>query len=138
MGPLHRSAVTLGFYGDDLDPAEFTACLGVAPTVGVTKGGSWVTSAGIEKIAGTGSWRLLAERCQPADLDGQITRLLAPLLVDLPIWRRLSAQFRGRLFCGLFLCEPNEGLTLRPLTLSMIGERGLALDLDVYERELPD
>lgn len=32
MGTLHKSAATIGFYGDDLNPAEVTAALGAEPT----------------------------------------------------------------------------------------------------------
>lgn len=84
------------------------------------------------KIAVRGSWRIKAERQSPGDLDRQITSLLAPLSKDFDSWKDLSSRFRGRLFCGLFLEEGNEGISLSPETMSMIAERGLLLDLDIY------
>lgn len=138
MGILHKSAASIGFYGDDLDPAEITARLGAEPTVGVRKGGLWLTSMGAEKTASTGSWRLVAERREPADLDRQINDLLNGLSEDLPTWRSFAAQYRGRIFCGLFLASGNEGLSLRPDTLVRVGERGLLIDLDIYGQDLPD
>ncbi len=106
--------------------------------MGVQKGGTWVTKTGVEKVARTGSWRLETERCEPADLDGQLNTLLDQLSNDLPAWRDFATQFRGRAFCGLFLDESNEGLTLRPETLARLGERGLLLDLDIYGQDIPD
>ena len=138
MGSLHKSAASLSFFGDDLEPDEITACLGATPTVGARKGGVWLTARGAEKIAPTGSWRLVADRCEPADLDGQINRLLAGLSDDLAGWRAFSDRYGGRIFCGLFLASGNEGLRLKPDTLARVAERGLAIDLDIYGQYLPD
>lgn len=137
MSSLHKSAASIGFYGDDLDPSKITKGLG-EPTVGVQKGSNWLTQKGAEKVARTGFWRLAAEYCEPADLDGQINTLLDQLSNDLPAWRAFAKQFRGRVFCGLFLDESNEGSTLQPETLARIGERGLLLDLDIYGQDMPD
>lgn len=134
MGTPESSAASIGFYGDDLVPSEITRLLGCKPTVGVAKGGTWITQMGAEKVARTGSWRVLAERRAPADLDGQIKHLLSGINNDLEAWRSLAGRFRGRVFCGLFLASSNDGLTLQPETLLMIGERGLVLDLDIYEQ----
>ncbi|MDO7834516.1 DUF4279 domain-containing protein [Sphingobium sp. HBC34] len=135
---MHKSAATLGFYGDDLDPEEITNFLRIEPTVGTRKGGVWLTGSGVEKTARTGVWRLVADRCEPADLDGQIGWLLSPLPNNLEIWRSLAARYRGRIFAGLFMHSGNEGLTLQPDTLSMMGGRGLVLDLDIYGAEMPE
>ena len=64
----------------------------------------------------------------------QIRHLLSGFNNDLEAWRSLAGRFRGRVFCGLFLASANDGLTLQPETLLMIGERGLMLDLDIYEQ----
>jgi len=138
MGILHKSEALIGFYGDDLDPAEISARLGAEPTVGVRKGGLWATSMGTQKTAQTGSWRLEAECREPADLDGQINDLLDGLGVDLTAWRSFAEQYRGRIFCGLFLAGFNEGISLRAETLIRVGERGLLVDLDIYGQDLPD
>ncbi|WP_339933468.1 DUF4279 domain-containing protein [uncultured Brevundimonas sp.] len=138
MGPINSSAASIGFYGDDLDPSEVTHCLGGEPTMGIAKGASWTTKLGTEATAKTGSWRLVAERSAPADLDGQIKQLLSSLNDDLVAWRSLAGRYRGRVFCGLFLASLNEGLTLQPDTLLLIGERGLVLDLDIHEQTQPD
>lgn len=132
MGILHRSAASLNFYGDDLDPEELSQCLGALPDVGVRKGDAWRTRGGVEKIARTGSWRISAEDREPEDLDGQINSLLDGLADDFPAWRSFAERYRGRIFCGLFLESGNEGLALRSSTLTRLGERGLQLDFDIY------
>ena len=138
MHGIHETAASLGFYGDDLDPDEITAALRAEPTIGVRRGQTWVTEQGAEKVARTGSWRTIADRSCPGDLDGQITGLLAPLTDDLTVWNDLAGRFRGRLFCGLFLKAGNEGATLKPETILAMGYRGLCLDLDIYGAEMPD
>lgn len=138
MGILHKSAASLGFYGDDLDPAEITDRLGGVPSLGVSKGATWLTASGAEKIAYTGSWRLKVNREEPENLDYQINRLLDGLSDDLSAWRSFAKRYRGRIFCGLFMESGNEGLTLQPETLVRVGERGLVIDLDIYGQDLPD
>lgn len=138
MCVLYKSAASLGFYSDDLDPSQISEVLGAQPTVGVRKGGIWKTGKGVEKIAVTGSWRLSFERRSPGDLDGQIQEILAKLTNDTAAWRLLSEQYNGRVFCGLFLASGNEGVRLEPRTVTAMGQRGLILDLDIYGSEMPD
>lgn len=97
----------------------------------------WVTQSGVETTAKTGSWRLVSERRQPGDLDGQIADLLRPLSEDLAAWNSLSQRFGGRVFCGLFMGSSNDGVTLMPDILRLIAERGLKLDLDIYSADWP-
>ena len=132
MGELHRSAASLGFYGDDLDPQELSEHLGGEPTVGVRIGGTWLTESGAEKVARTGSWRVRVPDRTPADVDGQINDLLDRFTADLPAWRAFARKYRGRIFCGLFLETGNEGISLQPETLVRLGERGLLIDFDIY------
>jgi hypothetical protein len=132
MSELDQTAASLGFFGDDLDPEEITRILGASPTVGVRKGGVWKTSLGAEKFAKSGSWRYKVERRSPGDLDSQIVDTLAALSSDLVAWKDLSNRFGGRFFCGLFMGTANDGLRLDAKTLAAIGDRGLALDLDIY------
>lgn len=138
MSVLHKSAVSLGFFGHDLDPAAITRALGGEPTVAVRTGGRWRTSSGAEKTALRGQWRIVAKRCEPADVDGQINALLDALSHDLVAWRSFSERYRGRIFCGLFLATGNEGLTLASDTLARLGERGLLLDVDIYGADVGD
>jgi hypothetical protein len=124
MAVLHGSVASIGFYGDDLEPSELTMMLGCGPTVAVRNGGICQTSRGAEKTARTGSWRLIADRREPGDLDGQINGRLDRMTDDLSAWRLFAERFRGRVFCGLFLAVRNGGLTLRSATLQRLDEQG--------------
>jgi hypothetical protein len=132
LGVIHKSVISLRFFGDDLDPEEITARLGGQPTVGVRKGGTWRTASGAEKVSRRGSWRLAAERVQPGDLDGEIAKMFAPLTTDMDVWREFSGRYGGDIFVGLFMADENEGISVSPETLAALGARGLTLDLDIY------
>ena len=133
MTELARSSASLRFFGDDLLPEEVSALLGTTPTAFAIKGGQSQPNAGGRTFtARTGSWRLDVVDRMPGDLDGQIAELLGKLTPDLAVWRRLAERFRADVFCGLFLGEDNEGISLAPGTLQALGERGILLDLDVY------
>ena len=138
MTVIHRSAASLGFFGDDLEPEEISAALGAVPTVGVKKGGIWYTSMGAEKVALRGRWSLEATRREPGDLEGQIVELLAACGDNLAAWRLLANRYRGRIFCGLFLATANEMLSLSPEILTAVAQRGLILDFDIYGSEMAD
>ena len=132
MTELHKTVATLRFFGEDLDPEEITQLLGANPTVGAKKGGTWLTELGAEKVAHKGQWRLTVERRSPGDLDGQVAELFDTLTTDLDIWKDLSARFQADVFCGLFMSEFNEGISLSPDTLVAVGSRGLSFDMDIY------
>jgi Domain of unknown function (DUF4279) len=131
-GPISETTVTLRFHGDDLDPAVVSAALGTPPTSSAKKGGALLTRRGAEITARTGTWLLWIDRRRPGDLNDQIVELLSPLTIDTAVWQDLVSRFSSNIFCGLFMDEDNEGLSLRPETLLMIGARGLVLNLDVY------
>lgn len=133
MGVLNHSQATLRFFGDDLIPENLTALLGSTPTKACVKGeeiaGQWT---GKMRIAKTGSWRLNADRREPEDLESQIFELLDKVSGDLTVWASLS-RFKPDLFCGIFMGSSNDGLPLPAKALLALGERGIALDLDIYD-----
>ena len=133
MGVIDHSIATLRFFGDDLVPDEITALLGASPTVSYLKGQELVGSkTGIVRIAKTGSWHLSAARREPEDLEAQILEILGQLTQDLNAWESLS-RFQPDLFCGLFMGSSNDGLPLSAQVLLSLGQRGIALGLDIYD-----
>jgi hypothetical protein len=131
MPCVNSTAATLRFFGDDLLPGEITSLLGRAPIEFNTKGEPW-QSAGRTIIAKTGRWRLCADDCSPGDLDEQIESLLGGLTDNLDVWADLTARFAADVFCGLFMKDSNEGISVAPQTLAMLGARNLILGLDIY------
>lgn len=133
MGVLDHSMATLRFFGEDLVPETLTALLGAAPSHACLKGQEIVgASTGKVRIAKTGSWRLNAERREPEDLESQIFELLGLVTDDLSIWESLS-RYKPDLFCGIFMAGRNDGLPLSAKALLALGQRGIALDLDIYD-----
>lgn len=132
MGVVAETAVTLRFFSPDLDPDEVTRLLGSAPSASERRGDIRPSKSTTRIVAKQGMWRLKAERQRPGDLDAQINDLLSRLTDDLGAWRELTSRHNGDLFCGLFLQEGNEGISLEPRTTLAIGQRGLLIDFDIY------
>lgn len=132
MGPLSETKATLRFFGEALDPDEITRLLGKEPTSTGRKGQVIQRPAREDRVLRQGSWRLTVAGAIPGDLDDQIAQLLAGTTTDLSVWKQLSEKFRGNVFCGLFMEDINEGISISPSTLASMGERGLVLDLDIY------
>lgn len=132
MAVISRTAVSLRFFGDDLDPDTLTANLGRAPTTSVIKGQTITGSkTGITRIAKTGGWRLKAEARKPGDLEAQIRELFGSLTADPSVWRSL-ARYKPDLFVGLFMNKGNEGIGISAEALGLLSSRGVSIDLDIY------
>jgi len=133
MAQLHKSVATLRICGDDLNPDEITDLLGTTPTHAQRKGDKIIgAKTGRVRIAKSGMWRLEVADCEPENLDGQIRELLNKTNRDLSVWQKLSSRYRIDLFCGLFMVESNEGLSLSPQSLAALGERSIEIGFDIY------
>ena len=133
MAQLHKSVATLRIFGDSLAPEEVSRVLGCEPTRSEFKGQVIRgPKTGRERIAKTGSWRLETTDREPEDLDSQIAELLAKTTQDIKVWESLSNRFEIDLFCGFFMNESNEGLSISPESLAALGKRGITLSLDIY------
>ena len=134
MAVLNGSAASLRFFGDNLDPDELTLLLGCQPTKSERKGEEIVGKVtGNKRTARSGGWRLKAERREPGDLDAQISEILDQLTDDLSIWRDITSRCRADVFCGLFMEEGNEGISLSNETLQRLAERSLTIGFDIYD-----
>jgi hypothetical protein len=131
MAKLSKTAASLRIFGDDLDPEEVTRLLGKKPGRAQRKGEIVRLGSG-EHVSRTGAWSLKADDRTPGDLDLQISELLAGTTDDLAAWRDLAERYRVDAFCGFFMKDANEGISISPLTLQRLGERGIALGLDIY------
>lgn len=138
MGTIDHSVATLRLFGDDLVPEEISALLCANPTAAFRKGqtiNGHVT--GNVRIAKTGSWRLSAADREPENLEAQIFEILDQLTQDLGVWKSLS-RFQPDLFCGIFMGSSNDGLPLSAKALLALGQRGVALRLDIYDVGNPE
>jgi hypothetical protein len=75
---------------------------------------------------------LEAESAEPEDVNGQVRWLLSQVESDLNVWRSLVHQFDVDIFCGLFMQGSNDGMSLAPDVMALLGERGVHLALDIY------
>lgn len=131
MAELYESVAALRVTGDDLDPEEATRLLGKTPDLARRKG-DVIQAAGRERVAAAGAWTVKTESAAPGDLDRQVEELLAGTTDDLEAWRSLASRYRVDILCGFFMSEANEGIAVSPQTLQKLGERGIALALDIY------
>lgn len=133
MAHMHQSTASLRIIGDALKPEEITQLLGCAPTRSYIKGQEWQGKKTDKTyIKDFGLWALKANDCEPENLDEQVNWLLSQLTHDLNIWASIRARYRIDLFCGCFMEETNEGVSISPKTLLALGERGIELGLDIY------
>ncbi|WP_374538990.1 DUF4279 domain-containing protein [Chitinimonas taiwanensis] len=134
MAHLSRSLASLRIAGDELIPEEISKLLGAQASHAQRKG-QVLQSAQATRLARFGHWRLQAAETSPEDLDGQVAELLNQLTSDLDVWRDLASRYDIDLFCGWFMREGNEGVSISPSTLQALGERHIKLDLDIYAPE---
>lgn len=130
MGPVKRSKVSLRIGGIDLNPDEITNLLGCQPTRVRTRGTAIKT--GSDFISPSGGWSLHVTESSPEDLDGQIAELLSKLTSDLEVWALIGSRFKLDIFCGLFMSNGNQGLSLSVASLDALSRRGIELCLDIY------
>ena len=134
MPSFERSRACLRVMGDSLVPEEISLLLGSEATQGQRQGEEIIgASSGRVRTARIGMWRLIAEPRVPEDLGGQIEELLGRLTNDLAAWAAIRKTCRIDLFCGLFMGSGNAGILLLPRHLLLLGERGIELDLDIYD-----
>lgn len=132
MAALNHSVTTLRLFGDDLVPERISALLGASATESCRKGQELVgRHTDTVRIAKTGSWRLSVAGREPENLEAQVFEILDQLTQDLGVWESLAC-YEPDLFCGIFMASSNDGLPLSAEALLALGQRGIALELDIY------
>ena len=132
MAHLARSKASLRIFGDDLIPDEVSRLLGCTPTEAWIKGQVKILRSGRELVRKSGAWFLKIAAAEPENLNGQVSELLAQMTSDLDVWKTVTRQYDVDLFCGWFMEESNEGVSVSAHTLCLLGERGIELSLDIY------
>ena len=132
MAAISLTKATLRIAGDDLLPEDITNSLGGFPTHEQTRGEELKTPSGKIRVAEFGMWRLCATDQVPGDLDCQVSEILDQLTSNLDAWQELADNYKIDLFCGIFMENEMEGISLSPESLQKLGERNILLDLDIY------
>ena len=108
------------------------------------RGGS-VDKEGLSRLLGRESdrekfrhWSLHAPASGDGDVDGQISWILQRLTPDVTIWKKIAAEYRIDVFCGLFLERSNREIAVSAATMAELGERGIELGFDIYAPDTPE
>lgn len=134
MSRAQWSTAVLRVFGDDLDPDEISALLGSRPSSFARKGERLaIGTAGRVRILKTGRWSLNAVDSRPEGVEAQIFAILDRLTGDMDIWRSLSDRYQLDMFCGVFMDSGNDNLSLSSKALFALGQRGIELELDIYD-----
>jgi hypothetical protein len=75
---------------------------------------------------------LEAEPAEPENINAQVRWLLSQVESDPEVWQALVHRFDVDIFCGLFMQGSNDGMSLAPDVMALLGERGIHLALDIY------
>jgi len=127
-GRVDQSRLTLGIYGEDLDPDEISRLLGCAPTSAHRRGDR--RRSGL--AAPTGGWLLSVEAKSPTGPEELVRLLLARLPMDDALWSDLRTRFRVRLLFGIFTEGWNRGFTLSADAVRRITLLGAGVEFDLY------
>jgi hypothetical protein len=132
--PLQRASVSLLIQGDDLVPLEVTQLLGQEPKRGVKRGETFVGHNGRNVTAKTGQWVVGTGYREPPCIDEQISELLSSLPESISVWDDLTRRFDCYVCVGAYFANDSwtGGILLEAQTLRLLGERGLAIDFDLY------
>ncbi|WOI54559.1 hypothetical protein [Parvularcula sp. LCG005] len=78
------------------------------------------------------------EAVSPGNLDHQISMLIDDSVEDETLWREATSGLKVDVFCGLFLDDSNEGISISPKTMEKLAKRSIQLSLDIYGPIVPD
>lgn len=128
-----RVRVALRIVGDEVDPGEITARLGLIPTFAARKGDEvWSRGQSLRERTGVWSYALIEEADTGDELDDAIAVLLSRFPTDPELWRSLGERHDLGVSCSLYVSGDGQGTDLAPATLAALASRGLTLSLDVF------
>jgi len=130
-GEVDEFRISLGFYGDDLNPSALSSLLGTSATSSCVKG-DICHQNGRTYTERTGRWLLSVHPKPGESLEPQLKKLLLGLTPDLAIWKRLASQFRTRFVISAWVRSWNRGLEIEPPLLREIADHQLSLGVDIY------
>ena len=138
MGKIRHSKACLRIFGNDLVPEEISQILRCEPTVAQRTGEVIRYQSGRERVVKCGNWRLDAVTEEPEDINGQVRSILSKVDPAPGVWEDLVQRFDVDMFCGLFMRHANDGFTLAPDVMVLLGERGIIIDFDIYAADRED
>jgi Domain of unknown function (DUF4279) len=131
-------SLSLHVTSDDLKPEVVSTLFGIGPTVSQSKGVPLLGADGkVKRVPKFGRWTLCIKCAETDewDIEEVILALLARLPSDVSIWRDVARCGAPHLSVGLSLTASNESFSLEPTLLAFLGERGIGVSFDVYDKE---
>ena len=130
-GEVDEYRIAVGFYGEDLDPAEITKLLGREPTSQCRRGDivNGKVSSRVEKV---GRWVVAPPVTPGESLDPQLRRLLGSMTDDLTIWHSLVERYKSRFMISTWIRSWNRGLEIEPELVRAFADRRLGIGVDIY------
>src|SRR5690606_28285796 len=116
-GLVDESSATLCVYGDDLEPAELSALLGVEPSRSFRRGHRQTPDS---RPAGHGAWFLRVEGTAPFGPNEHLGELLRRLPANPVVWSELRARYQVRISIGIHFDAWNRGFALDAATLAQV------------------
>ena len=126
---------SLWLTGDTLDPDKLARSLGCTPAYCIRKGDTYLSKTGDEMVAGTGRFQLTTGWRSGEPLERLVRELLDQVPEDPALWAEINSTLSGEIFCGLILDSANGEAKISAGTLSILGQRGLSLHLDMYDSD---
>lgn len=124
------SAAGLRIIGEELDPVEVGALLGLEATRTHRKGQP--RSSRHKDTWRESLWSLQSPLSRDRDMADHVKWLLDSLEGRFDALKVLSEKFRVDLFCGFSSGSGQGGFTLDAVTLGRLGRLGVPLVLDLY------
>jgi hypothetical protein len=128
-GIVDESSATLAVYGENLEPQDVTALLGVEPTRAFRKGDKQGPRS---PAMPHGAWFLEVRGIAPAGPDTQLEILLSKLRAPGSVWRELNDRYTVQVRFAVHFEGWNKGFELNKNLTSRLADLGAGLTFDIY------
>ena len=128
-GIVNESSVTLAVYGEDLEPSEVTALLGVVPTKAFRKGHRQASKS---PAMPHGAWFLEVRGVSPSGPDTQLETLLSELPQSQHFWRELNERYTVQVRFAMHFEGWNKGFEFNKILVSRLAAMEVDLEFDIY------
>ena len=131
-GLVDQSSVTLGIYGDNLDPEVISRILGCRPTSSHRKGDPRDNGPRPTSPWPSGAWLLVIDGESPESPEELSRKLLMTLQADPAVWEQLAEQHEVRVYYGIHMNAWNRGFDLSPATIEQMATLRATVGFDIY------
>jgi hypothetical protein len=128
-GPVDESSATLAVYGQDLEPHDVTALIGVEPSDSFRRG---FKRGPRSPAMAHGAWFLEVRGVAPDGPAVQLETLLSKLPESTHVWQQLHERYTVQLRLALHVQGWNKGFSLSKQLTARLAVLGVDLEFDLY------